>query len=107
VDVTDPVDGRLTPASSSEPPDTTGIRSGCRCSWSAEIRHDRGSRSRFAAERFAECYTRLLHALQLAFDGSPPGLEPALGSMFELRLLAQDVLATPDAAGRPAGAAMA
>jgi hypothetical protein len=55
------------------------------------------------AERFTDCYTRLLQALQLTFDGAPRGLRPALGLMFELRLLAQDVLATPDADGRPTG----
>jgi hypothetical protein len=65
--------------------------------------HPPGSRSRFVAERFTDCYTRLLQALQLAFDGAPAGLRPALGLMFELRLLAQDVLATPDADGRPTG----
>jgi hypothetical protein len=62
-----------------------------------------GSRSRFVAERFTDCYTRLLQALQLTFDGTPGSLRPALGLMFELRLLAQDVLATPDADGRPTG----
>jgi hypothetical protein len=62
-----------------------------------------GSRSRFVADRFAEAYTRLLRALQLAFDGRPSALGPALGLMFELRLLAQDVLATRDAGGRPTG----
>jgi hypothetical protein len=65
--------------------------------------HRPGSRSRFVAERFTDCYTRLLQALQLAFDGAPGGLRPALGLMFELRLLAQDALATPDADGRPTG----
>jgi hypothetical protein len=65
--------------------------------------HPAGSRSRFVAERFTDCYTRLLQALQSAFDGASGGLRPALGLMFELRLLAQDVLATPDAEGRPTG----
>jgi hypothetical protein len=55
------------------------------------------------AERFTDCYTRLLQALQSAFDGASGGLRPALGLMFELRLLAQDALATPDADGRPTG----
>jgi hypothetical protein len=62
-----------------------------------------GSRSRFMADQFAEAYTRLLRALQLAFDGTPSALADALGLMFELRLLAHDVLATRDATGRPTG----
>lgn len=62
-----------------------------------------GSRSRFMAERFSEAYTRLLQALQQAFDGAPGGLAGALGLMFELRLVAQDTLVTPDPSGRPTG----
>ena len=62
-----------------------------------------GSRSRLVADEFADAYTRLLRALQLTFDGTPSALADALGLMFELRLLAQDVLATQDAAGRPTG----
>ena len=61
------------------------------------------SRSRFMAEQFAGTYTRLLQALQQAFSGEPAALDAALGLMFELRLVAQDVLATPDADGRPTG----
>ena len=62
-----------------------------------------GTRSRLVAEQFAGTYTRLLHALQQAFSGRPGALDAALGLMFELRLVAQDVLATPDADGRPTG----
>jgi hypothetical protein len=62
-----------------------------------------GSRSRFLAARFASAYTRLLQALQETFSGAPERLAAALGLMFELRLTAQDVLATPDGQGRPTG----
>lgn len=61
------------------------------------------TRSGMVAVRFAGAYTRLLRALHEAFDGAPGKLDAALGLMFELRLLAQDVLATPDAQGRPTG----
>jgi len=62
-----------------------------------------GSRSRFMAERFADAYRRLLEALQQTFDGAPESLATALGLMFELRLVAQETLATPDPSGRPTG----
>jgi hypothetical protein len=62
-----------------------------------------GSRSRFMAERFADAYTRLLQALQRTVEGAPEGLAAALGVMFELRLVAQETLATPDPSGRPTG----
>ena len=61
------------------------------------------TRARLVAEQFAGTYTRLLHALQQAFSGEPGALDAALGLMFELRLVAQDVLATPDADWRPTG----
>lgn len=62
-----------------------------------------GSRSRFMAERFADAYTRLLQALQQTVEGAPESLAAALGLMFELRLVAQETLATPDPSGRPTG----
>lgn len=65
--------------------------------------YPRESRQRFMAEQFAGTYTRLLRALQQAFSGAPETLGAALGLMFELRLVAQDVLATPGADGRPTG----
>jgi hypothetical protein len=61
------------------------------------------SRSRFIAGQFSLTYTRLLHALHEMFNGAPGNLDAALGIMFELRLLAQDVLATPDTNGQPTG----
>lgn len=62
-----------------------------------------GSRSRFIAGQFSRAYTRLLHTLHTMFNGAPENLDAALGIMFELRLLAQDVLATPDPDNRPTG----
>lgn len=62
-----------------------------------------GSRSRFIANQFSLTYTRLLRTLHEMFNGAPENLDPALGIMFELRLLAQDVLATPDTDSRPTG----
>ncbi|HEX8704737.1 MAG TPA: ferritin-like protein [Myxococcaceae bacterium] len=55
-----------------------------------------GSRSRFQAEQFNQAYTQLLRALHQTFNGQPGLLEQALGLMFQLRILAYQVLSTPD-----------
>ena len=54
-----------------------------------------GSRSRRMAEQFSYSYTKLLTGLHDAFNGQPRELDSALGVMYELRLLAQQVLETP------------
>ena len=53
-----------------------------------------GSRSRRMAEQFSYSYTRLLNALHATFNGHPGQLDEAMGVMYELRLLAQQVLST-------------
>ena len=54
-----------------------------------------GSRSRRLADQFNYAYTMLLNALHRAFNGEPGRIEAAMGVMYELRFLAQQVLATP------------
>lgn len=54
-----------------------------------------GSLSRYRADQFNLAYTRLLNSLHRTFNGHPDELDHAMGSMFELRLLSQQVLATP------------
>jgi rubrerythrin len=54
-----------------------------------------GSRARNLVERFNYSYTALLRTLHQAFNGAPATIDTALGLMFELRLLAADVVATP------------
>jgi hypothetical protein len=54
-----------------------------------------GSLSRYRADQFNYSYTRLLNSLHRTFNGHPEELDHAMGSMFELRLLSQQVLATP------------
>jgi hypothetical protein len=44
---------------------------------------------------FANAYTRLLGHLHEAFNGKPPAIYRAIAMMYELRLLAQQVLAIP------------
>ena len=61
------------------------------------------TRPRLVATRFTDAYTRLLTALQETFDGIRENLDTAIGLMFEMRLLALEVLATPDEQGRPTG----
>lgn len=54
-----------------------------------------GSASRRMATQFSYSYTRLLNSLHNSFNGDPAQLDHAMGVMYELRLLAQQVLATP------------
>lgn len=69
-----------------------------------------GSRSRLLVDQFDASYTRLLNALHDAFNGAPGRIDAAMGVMYELRLLAQQVLATPaewaDGTPNPNGATM-
>ena len=54
-----------------------------------------GTTSYRMAVQFSYSYTQLLGALHLAFNGEPTRLDDAMGVMYELRILAQSVLATP------------
>jgi len=54
-----------------------------------------GSESQRRAIQFSYSYTRALNALHEAFNGTPDALDDAMGIMYELRLLAQQVLSTP------------
>ena len=54
-----------------------------------------GSRSHRMAVQFSYSYTMLLNALHETFNGNPTMLDHAMGVMYELRLLSQQVLATP------------
>ncbi|GAA4408722.1 hypothetical protein GCM10023168_26510 [Fodinibacter luteus] len=58
-------------------------------------RYRAGSLSRYRADQFNASYTRLLDSLHRSFNGHPEELDAAMGLMFELRLLSQQVLATP------------
>jgi hypothetical protein len=77
--------------------DTNGI-------WNMEddpkaANYPQGTRARRLADKFNHSYTKLLNALNAAFNGAPEQMDAAIGLMYELRLLAQDVLATPTPAG--------
>lgn len=54
-----------------------------------------GSRARVRADAFNVAYTNLLRALEATFNGDPGNLQAALGLMYELRLIAIDLVATP------------
>lgn len=54
-----------------------------------------GSRARHVSLQFAAAYTSLLRALHTTFNGVPDTINQAMGLMYELRLLAQQVLETP------------
>jgi rubrerythrin len=53
-----------------------------------------GSLSRRRADQFNYSYTHLLNSLHRTFNGQPEELDHAMGLMFELRLLSQQVLST-------------
>jgi hypothetical protein len=54
-----------------------------------------GSRARRLSVMFAYSYTMLLGMLHETFNGRPAAIAGAIGQMYELRLLAQEVLSTP------------
>jgi hypothetical protein len=54
-----------------------------------------GSKARNLVERFNYSYTTLLRTLHQAFNGEPEAINTALGLMYELRLLAAEIVATP------------
>lgn len=54
-----------------------------------------GSRAQHVSLQFAAAYTSLLRALHETFNGTPDAINRTMGIMYELRLLAQQVLETP------------
>jgi rubrerythrin len=54
-----------------------------------------GSRERALVERFNYSYTSLLRAMHTTFNGTPESLAQALGLMYEMRLLVNDIVSTP------------
>jgi rubrerythrin len=54
-----------------------------------------GSPARLMSTQFANAYTRLLGVLHQTFNGDPSAINRAMGLMYELRLLAQQVLPIP------------
>lgn len=54
-----------------------------------------GSRAQQVSLQFAAAYTSLLRALHETFNGKPDAINQAMGIMYELRLLSQQVLETP------------
>lgn len=54
-----------------------------------------GSDARALSDRFNYSYTSLLRALHAVFNGRPDQLDAALGLMYEVRLLAGSMAATP------------
>ncbi len=62
-----------------------------------------GSAARLSAEAFYGAYVRLLRVLDTTFNGEPAAFDAALGVMFELKLVAQQVAQHPADPGRPQG----
>jgi hypothetical protein len=54
-----------------------------------------GSEVRTKALDFQQRYSAFLGELERAFDGAPEQLIPAVGSMFRLRSLADELVRTP------------
>jgi Ferritin-like len=57
--------------------------------------YEHDSDARVAASQFYEAYCRLVRALDETFNGNPARLDSALGIMFELKLVAQQVIQFP------------
>jgi ferritin-like protein len=59
------------------------------------VDYDPDSRAHNLVQRFNYSYTALLRALHQTFNGTPDNLKRAIGLMYELKLLADDVVSTP------------
>jgi hypothetical protein len=59
------------------------------------VDYDPGSRAYNLVQRFNYSYTSLLRALHQTFNGTPDNLRRAIAVMYELKLLANDVVSTP------------
>ena len=55
-----------------------------------------GSRARLLSDQFNYTYTTLLNALHVTFNGTPAALNQAMGLMFELKVIADQLVATVD-----------
>ncbi|WP_437949992.1 ferritin-like protein [Sorangium sp. So ce296] len=55
-----------------------------------------GSRSRLLVDQFNQAYMQILLALDTTFNGQPRNLNAVLGLMYQLRILAYEVLGQPD-----------
>ncbi len=62
-----------------------------------------GSAAAISAEQFYEAYLRLLRGLDRAFNGDPGFLSDAIGTMYELKLVAQQVVLHPADPNKPNG----
>ncbi|UMR29644.1 ferritin-like protein [Massilia sp. MB5] len=60
-----------------------------------------GTAAFFAAQQFYGSYMRLLGALDTVFHGEPEKLNDALGLMYEMKLVAQQVTRNPAGAAHP------
>lgn len=65
----------------------------------------KGSQARTRAGEFAYSYSSLLNALQRAFDGAPARIDVVIGLMYDLKVMAVALMATPlwDGDGMNAG----
>jgi hypothetical protein len=58
---------------------------------------------RVAQEEFNLAYRGLLRSIEWAFDGEPETLDPAVGTMYDLKVRAQALMEMPDGDGTTAG----
>lgn len=59
-------------------------------------RYDPRTAARRLVDTFNRSYTRLLQAIHASVNGRPEEVDPAIGIMFEMRLLALQIVSTPD-----------
>jgi hypothetical protein len=56
---------------------------------------DPNSRARLLSEEFNQAYANVLNALHTTFNGEPEHIQPAVGLMFSLTVLAESLMQTP------------
>jgi Ferritin-like len=59
-----------------------------------------GTQARFRVEEFSSAYSNLLNVLHAAFNGEPAKIDTAIGLMYELKMIAVNLMQTPTGDGK-------
>jgi Ferritin-like len=61
----------------------------------SQVNYPAGSRAALVSAEFAETYQALLSALHVTFNGNPKNITTAIGTMYSLALIADQLMQTP------------
>ena len=61
----------------------------------SQVNYPAGSRAALLSAEFAETYQALLRALNATFNGNPGNIDTAIGTMYSLALIADQLMQTP------------